>query len=244
MEAPVAAALGKVDAFNLFDPYWMDPEYDIYYRMLNAGIRLPASTGTDWFVCSANRVYAYTGGPFDYGDWLAALRAGRTFITNGPALWLEVDGQGPGAELSTSVGAKLQAKVRWESHYPIESAELVVNGRVVKSQSLPGDGSRAGVFEADIEVTGDGWVAARLGSSTRDSFAQPLFAHTSPVYVSAGAPSPERALAATALAESIGKSIQWITQRGRFYTDTQRREVADLFRQGRDAYLAIAGGAR
>ncbi len=34
MEAPVAAALGKLDAFNLFDPWWTDVEYDIYYRML------------------------------------------------------------------------------------------------------------------------------------------------------------------------------------------------------------------
>ena len=63
LEAPVAAAMGKVDAFNLFDPYWADAEYDIYYRMLNAGIRLPASTGSDWFLCSGNRVYAHSGGP-------------------------------------------------------------------------------------------------------------------------------------------------------------------------------------
>ena len=52
MEAPVAAALGKLDAFNLFDPFWMDPEYDLWYKLLNCGLRLPASTGTDWFVCS------------------------------------------------------------------------------------------------------------------------------------------------------------------------------------------------
>ena len=46
VEAPVAGVLGKVDAFNLFDNYWMDPEYDVYYQMLNAGIRLPVSTGS------------------------------------------------------------------------------------------------------------------------------------------------------------------------------------------------------
>jgi hypothetical protein len=67
MEAPVAAALGKVDAFNLFDPSWIDAEYDIYYQMLNAGIRLPASTGSDWAICSANRVHADTGMAFEYG---------------------------------------------------------------------------------------------------------------------------------------------------------------------------------
>ena len=88
MEAPVAAALGKVDAFNLFDPNWMDPEYDIYYKMLDAGIRMPASTGSDWFISSANRVYAHTGGPFEHEPWFDALKRGRTFITNGPALSL------------------------------------------------------------------------------------------------------------------------------------------------------------
>ena len=62
MEAPVAASLGKLDAFNLFDPYWMDPEYDVWYRLLNCGIRLPASTGSDWYICSNNRVYVPTGG--------------------------------------------------------------------------------------------------------------------------------------------------------------------------------------
>ena len=61
LEAPVAAALGKLDGFNLFDPFWMDPEYEIWYRLLNCGIPLPASTGSDWFVCSNNRVYVDTG---------------------------------------------------------------------------------------------------------------------------------------------------------------------------------------
>ncbi len=66
MEAPVAAALGKVDAMNLFDPWWNDVEYDLWYRMLNTGARLPASTGSDWFLCSGNRVYTHSDGPFDY----------------------------------------------------------------------------------------------------------------------------------------------------------------------------------
>ena len=76
MEAPVAAALGKVDAFNLFDPNWMDAEYDIYYKMLDAGIRLPASTGSDWFISSANRVYAQTGGPFGARALVRRTQAG------------------------------------------------------------------------------------------------------------------------------------------------------------------------
>ena len=104
MEAPVAAALGKVDAFNLFDPYWNDTEYDIYYRILNCGIRLPASTGSDWYICSANRVYTHSDSEFEYTNWLNSLKSGKTFITNGPYISLVLNDHVPGDELMTTPG--------------------------------------------------------------------------------------------------------------------------------------------
>ena len=240
MEAPVAAALGKLDAFNLFDPYWNDAEYDIYYRMLNAGRRLPASTGSDWFICSANRVYAQTGGPFDYETWIEAMRRGRTFITNGPALHLTVEGQGPGDEIAVKAGRTLGASVRWESHYPLKRVELVLNGTVIAAESFE-DGSTGGQFEADVSAASDGWLAARAASDTRDSFAQPIFAHTSPVYLKAGVDGPEKKEAAGWFDGQIERSLEWVRTRGRFYTDAQRREVVDLFREGQEVYRSIAG---
>ncbi len=240
MEAPVAAALGKLDAFNLFDPFWDDEEYDIYYRMLNAGIRLPASTGSDWFVCSANRVYAQTGGPFDYEAWVEAVREGKTFITNGPALRLTVDGEGPGGEVSAAPGRSVGVSVEWESHYPVKRVELMRSGAVVAAESFE-EGSTAGRMEADVPVTCDGWLAARASSDRRDSFAQPIFAHTSPVYVTAGVDCADRKAAAEWLAAEIDRSLDWVRTKGRFYTDAQRREVVDLFRQGREVYRSIIG---
>ena len=180
MELPVAAALGKVDAFNLFDPQWMDPEYEIYYRVLNTGIKLPASTGSDWFISSANRVYANTGGAFDYEAWLAALKAGNTFITNGPALELSVGDETVGGEIYTNPGSNLSVQATWDSHYPINRVEIIFNGQVVAAESHP-DGSKMGAFSKDITSCTDGWIAARLFSNARDSFAQPIWAHTSPV---------------------------------------------------------------
>ena len=100
MEAPVAAALGKLDGFNLFDPHWMDPEYDIWYKLMNCGFFLPASTGSDWFVCSNNRVYVQTDDNFSYDNWINGLQKGRTFITNGPALFFLVNGQLPGSRIT------------------------------------------------------------------------------------------------------------------------------------------------
>ena len=39
--------------------------------------------------------------------------------------------------------------------------------------------------------------------------------------------------------DSIDRSLQWVGSRGKFYTDAQRREVLDLFLQGRDAYVKM-----
>ena len=238
MEAPVAAALGKIEAFNLFDPTWIDAEYDIYYRMLNAGIKLPASTGSDWFICSANRVYAHTGGPFDYESWVQALKEGRTFITNGPVISLMVQDQEPGGEVETSPGQGLSTVVTWKSHYPVARVEVISNGVIVAQESYP-EGSKDGHLEADVTVASDGWIAARLSSDARDSYLQPIFAHTSPVYVKAGVGGPERQDAARWFDDSIERSLGWVGNKGKFYTDSQRREVVDLFRQGQDIYKAM-----
>ncbi|MEE8362955.1 MAG: CehA/McbA family metallohydrolase [Dehalococcoidia bacterium] len=242
MEAPVAAALGKLDAINLFDPYWNDVEYDLWYRMLNCGLRLPASTGSDWFICSANRIYSQTGGAFGYDEWVAGIQRGETFITNGPALTLSVNGQAPGQTVPAQAGGSVHAAVSWSSHYAVESVEVVRNGAVVARRTPAGAEATSGSLEVDVDVPADGWIAARLGSSVRDSFAQALWAHTSPVYVDAGGAAPgEQAESAAWFVQNIEESMAWVRAKGRFYTDAQRAEVVDLFRQGLEVYKGLAG---
>lgn len=235
MEAPVAAALGKLDAFNLFDPFWMDPEYDLWYAMLNCGFRLPASTGSDWFICSANRVYAQTDGAFNYPDWVTALQNGRTFITNGPALLLTVDGQGPGAIITSAPGQEVLINATWHSHYPIHQLDLLWNGRPIATQRFPA-GSQRGTVQHGWRIPGNGWLAARLASPGRDSFFQPIYAHTSPVYVETGKAAPEQAVAARYFDQALDEALTWVTERGRFHTAQQRQEVVTLFKEGQRVY--------
>ena len=162
LEAPVAAALGKLDGFNLFDPFWMDPEYDIWYRLLNCGIPLPASTGSDWFVCSNNRVYVDTRGQgFDYDRWIDGLKAGRTFITNGPALFLRADGAAPGDTLAVQPDRELEVEVELKSHHRVDRIELVCNGAVVKRWHRPA-GAAAETIRERFTPPADGWIAAPL----------------------------------------------------------------------------------
>jgi hypothetical protein len=80
----------------------------LYHRLLSCGLRLAATAGTDAFLSFSHgpgvasnppgwgRVYARLG---DRGlsveAFKEAIRAGRTVVTNGPWLALEVNGEGP-----------------------------------------------------------------------------------------------------------------------------------------------------
>ncbi len=234
MEAPVAAALGKVHAINLFDPHWVDVEYDLWYQMLNCGIKLPASTGSDWFVSSANRVYAQGGSGFDHEKWTESIKKGNSFITNGPALYLNVNGAVPGDRIEANSSGSVHARVEWQSHYDVQRVEIVANGSVVARQDV---NSTSGVFEADVPADSDGWIAARVGSGVRDSFHQPIWAHSSPIYLQgAGKPPSSQAQAAKFFVDRIDEATEWISKKGKFYTDTQRNEVLELHKAGQDFY--------
>ena len=242
MEAPVAAALGKLDAFNLFDPCWKDLEYDIWYRLLNCGIALPASTGTDWFVCANNRVYVSTDGEFTYESWLRGLQQGRTFITNGPALFIDVEGESPGSSIPSPDGSPrtVPGRIAWRSHYPLCGIELVHDGTVVQTLPLD-DGRREGEWTFDLRIESDGWVAARAFGEARDSFAQPVYAHTSPVYIGGGLPPGAAPRSAAFFVRSIDAAMEIVGRDWRFTRDAQRAEVLDLFNEGRKVYAGLAG---
>ncbi len=239
MEAPVAAALGKVHATNLFDPYWNDIEYDIWYHMLNCGIRLPASTGSDWFVSSANRVYAQGQQSFDYDEWLQSIKQGNTFITNSPAIYMTVNGSQAGDTIDASTERSMKVRVEWQSHYAVDRVEIVANGKVVSAENAR---STSGVHEAEIPIETDGWVAARAAGAARDSFNQPVWAHTSPVYVTGAGKAPvSREDSARHFSDQIDEAIDWVSKKGKFYTDVQRREVIDLHRAGQSFYKKLLG---
>ncbi len=241
MEAPVAAALSKLDAFNMFDPFWMDPEYDLWYKLLNCGIPLPASTGTDWFVCSNNRVYVNTDEEFSYASWIEGMKAGRTFITNGPAVDLRVNDQRLGDTVELGGSGKLEAEVSFRSHYPIDAAEIILNGAVVHRWEWQ-EPLREGVFSWGTSIDRDGWVAARLRGNCRDSFHHSIYAHSSPIYLKCGPEPAERAADVRYFLDSIDESLKWIDTVGRYNDDRQREDVRDLFRRGREVFAGM--GAR
>ena len=198
-EIPVDVALGSGDFYDVIC-FWYDElaNAEMYYRILNAGFRVAATGGTDNFSDvwrdpgpGASRTYAHLDGPLSVDAWLAAIRARRTFATNGPLLFLTVDGELPGSEIAVEaedgdVRAAHQVVVEVATNSPLDRVEILVNGEIAATHDVRESGDRF-YLESAVELDGSGWIAARaLGPASplvADSYA---FAQTSPVWVVAG----------------------------------------------------------
>ena len=217
---------------------------DVYYKFLNCGFKLPVSAGSASGVKPSplgfDRVYAHLNEKFGYRPWFRALKAGHSFATNGPMLFLTVNNREPGDTISIPAGAGKTAR-RINVHAEVSSAreldrvEIVWKGKVVKtvaaaepSTSLTAD------YEFDADDTG--WVAAR-------AFEKPgavvRFAQTSPVYIQVAG---SRGI----VAEDVKFFLNWVDREMEFYknhqgfkTEADRQAMLDFFRKGRAVYARL-----
>src|SRR4030095_13688596 len=138
---------------------------------LNCGFRIPAAAGTDAFPNFASlrgppglaRVYARTGatnGTLDHRRWLAAIRAGKTFVTNAPVLEFNLGGRQIGDEIRLARGQDLRAHVRLRSPVALDHLEIIGNGHVVASIPLSGDRTAADTT-VTVPALGSGWYVLR-----------------------------------------------------------------------------------
>jgi hypothetical protein len=94
---------------------------------------------------------------------LAALRARRTYATNGPRIFLdaELDRRPMGSVVSASDSGRLVVTAITPD--PIDRIDLVADGRVV--DSIPGEERRLIAFESKIRSTGPGTLYVRVVQS-------------------------------------------------------------------------------
>src|SRR5262249_45004265 len=140
----------------------------LWYALLNCGFRLSASAGTDCFLNriasrlpGVERVYVRLVEGFTYERWIEGLKAGRTFVTDGPMLEFNAGGQGAGRTLRIEAGAELRVKGCAAAQYPLDRLELVQNGQVVFVAKAAGD-RLAIELDQSIPVARSGWVAVRV----------------------------------------------------------------------------------
>jgi hypothetical protein len=221
---------GRVDAQNIFDGGSHDGYAESFYRYLNAGLRVPFSTGTDWFMYDFARAYARVDGELTPESWLKALKAGRTFITNGPLLELRVGTAEPGATIALGGPDQFAVRVSARGRLDFGWLELVQNGRVVESAPARAEG---GHFEAalgsELRVTEPCWLAARVATTNKTEYGYPIFAHTSPVYVTMGDRLVEVAEDMRFLLGELEAARSAVAAKARFDTDAHREQVLGIY---------------
>ncbi len=245
---PVDVALGKVDYLEIVSFADHQATAGVWYRLLNLGFRIPAAAGTDAMANYAtlrgpvglNRVYASVpNGALSSEAWLAALKSGRSFATNGPLLDFSLAGEAPGATVSLPRGRGVPFRARLRSIVPVDHAQVVCNGRIARELALPG---RRDALEVSgtLALARSGWCVLRAFSARAeypilDNF---VYATTSPVYVSVGGAtmrSPEDA-------RYFRAWIDHLIERTAAYPDwNSSAEKVHALRQLEDARAVYAG---
>jgi hypothetical protein len=159
-ELSASAALGLMDVWTVMensmqnllgDPRncwsgrgWPDDRiyahtYKNWYALANCGLRIPIAAGTSYGRLSRlgfNRVYARLDGELTTAGWAESLVRGDGFVSNGPLLWLRVDGRLPGDDLALDSPSHVKVNVQLVSHRPVRLVEILQNGQVVASRKL------------------------------------------------------------------------------------------------------------
>jgi len=160
---------------------------EIYYQILNCGLRVPPSAGSASGVLpnpvGYNRVYVYCGKTLTWAKWWEGLRAGRSFVSNGPLLRCKANGKLPGHVFTVPAGKTLRLNVeaKLDSRDPVAKLEIIRNGRVERAVSFD-EWKKTGSL-GEVTFDESGWFLVRAIADNAKTF---RFASTAPYYVEVG----------------------------------------------------------
>ncbi len=235
---------GKIDAVEMqaLTPDIDGPSIREWYRFLNCGFRLPIVGGTDKMSAEiplgAVRTYARLdpGAPISFETWAAAVRAGRTFVSSGSFVDLEVDGCGPGDVITLGrSGGSVEVRAAASAAQPvIDRLELIRDG-VVIAATTAGGSDRASLAER-VTISTSGWLAARVTSREQihSGFATSMGAHSSPVYVDIPGKPAFAPDDAAAIGTIIDGARTWVEQIATVRSPGERARLAAYMAASRE----------
>jgi hypothetical protein len=200
--------------------YWSQ---EIYYHVLNAGLRIPPSAGSASGVLpnpvGYNRVYVHTGQELTHARWWEGLRAGRSFVTNGPLLRARANGEFPGHVFTAPTGGEIDLDLRavLTTRDPVRFLDIIRDGRVERRVPVA-EGSEA-VALGRLKFRSSGWFLVRAIADNPKTF---RFASTAPYYVEVGA---KRRRISKGSAQFFLEWVRERTQRIKLDDPKQREEV-------------------
>lgn len=250
---PVSAALGLMDYYEAVGFSDQLISNAIWYRLLNLGFRIAAAGGTDAMANYASlhgpvglaRTYVLTepsahAGPVGSRDaWIAALKAGRSFATNGPLLAFTLGGKLPGETIALPKGGgRLEWSAEMASIASVDHVEVVQDGKVVAT--LRSRDGRAANGKGSLRITKSGWLLLRAWAS--DDRPEVLdmypYATTTPVYVSVEGAPPSSPDDARYMLDWLDV-IETAAKAGEYNDDAERAEVLGNIAKARAVYEAM-----
>jgi hypothetical protein len=180
---------------------------DIYYHLLNCGLRLPpiAGSGSGWAPTTTaapgtaaaikaaasgnfnpvgyNRVYVFVDGELTWEKWWEGLRAGRAVVTNGPLLRPTVEGHPPGHVFQAGRGESLELEIglslSMRDNDKVTYLEIIKDGAVEHSVRLDKWKANQGKLPL-VKFTESGWFLVRAVTDVTSTY---RYAMTAPYYV-------------------------------------------------------------
>ncbi len=243
-QLPADVAAGKIDYLEVMGFSDHHITAGIWYRLLNLGYRLPAGAGTDAMANYASlrgpvglvRVFLETNGERTPNALRDALKSGRTFVSNGPLLGLEVDGKRPGDSLAGA--GRLPVRIAMRAPFPVDHLELVQNGRVIKSFRLTGDRTRFD-WSGTLTLKAGGWLVLRAYNDQPDPWVLDLYpyATTSPIYFDSPA-APAAPADAAYFVAWMDRVIQAAETRGGWNDEDEKQATLEYLEAAREKFRA------
>jgi len=248
-ELPADVALGKVDYIEVVGFSDHKSTAEVWYRLLNCGFRLPTASGTDFMGNYAslrgpvglNRVYAEVKpGPLKIEPWLAAIKAGRTFATNGPLLRFSLGGQGIGGEVRLEKKQAVKFSAEMNSIVPVDHLQIVCNGKVANELALDSKHTSAHV-DGSIPLEASGWCVLRAFSDKAEYPILDLYpyATTSPVYVSVAGAAVRNAADAAYFVAWVDRLIAAARSNTSWNTEAEKESVLSMLQEARQKYARM-----
>lgn len=252
-ELPADVALGKVDYIEVLGFSDHKSTAEVWYKLLNCGFRLPTAAGTDFMGNYAslrgpvglNRVYAeMKPGPLKIEPWLASIKAGRTFATNGPLLHFSLGGQGIGGEVrlqkNDSKEHELQFSVQMSSIVPLEHLQIVCNGKVAREIPLARD-RKAAKVDGSVSLETSGWCVLRAFGDKAEYPILDLYpyATTSPVYVTVAGEPAHSATDAAYFAAWVDRLIVAARSNTSWNSEAEKMSVLAMLQLAKEKYTTM-----
>lgn len=209
----------------------------IYYHLLNCGLRIPPTAGSGSGRVNNplgyNRMYVQVDGDFTYDKWWEGVQAGRVVVTNGPLIRPNVEGEMPGHVFRATSSSEIELEVglTLSTRDKVSYLEIVKNGELVQQVRLD-DWAKTGGKLPHLKFSESGWFLIRAATEVPETY---RYATTGPYYVEMG----DRPRISKA---SVQFFLDWLAERAeaiKLEDPAQREAVLKHHEQAREFWQGL-----